>query len=621
MFWKIVAATFWSAWRRMEVYCIGENTPFAIFKTSREQRKSLPVSIPTSVPRMSLSTTPIDPVLLNDGGTHFRSFEEIQYLSRQVYHAPPMPLAALNASGPISTVEDFTARQWMKYIDRQPLDVDPTFAVAPQSEYYGSAELLDGQILHRSSAANVLRIFRNRATGRPYTLACHEFTFHLAAPNDPQKAWQLELCYPSDARMKEAMAGMAPADALEWGEVMFPKHATKERPPLLPLFKRAKVDLVSTNWADRRQETYWIQELPENMFRMHAVRENESMNKRSATVNPTLVSRPTVIKSEEKAGLDTVVDAQKSLEDESFEHDQEQFVLRLERGSSCLTDSNGSLPDLEDADSSSDMGTCPYCFDRQHVSALECPLQGISEVMAYQLNRMTYPERQGTYACQNYSQYFTNAPLVISSALLIKWLESSSSDILLLPDQSPAVLRRAFEEFIKQNKDADEEKKSSVDPRIAIDRTSAPPPVFRAGNLSAAACVVPPAFSRRGRVVTREAWLSSSPSPHGSTDESFESVKLSCDAPPDDSTTLESTRWSPIISQWSVGVPYYICNLAWITEPFNNRIHEITGNDFFDSDINSSAYSAASSSASSSSGMEDSVVDPLQKVPQYNPPL
>jgi hypothetical protein len=73
---------------------------------------------------------------------------------------------------------------------------------------------------------------------------------------------------------------------------------------------------------------------------MHAVHENESMNERLATV---LVSRLTVIKSEEKAGLETVVEVQKSLKDKFLEHDQDQFVLHLERGSSCLTDSDGSL--------------------------------------------------------------------------------------------------------------------------------------------------------------------------------------------------------------------------------------------------------------------------------------
>jgi hypothetical protein len=156
----------------------------------------------------------------------------------------------------------------------------------------------------------------------------------------------------------------------------------KERSLMFPLFKRAKVDLVSKNWADRKQGTYQNQELPENMFCMHAVHENESMNERTAAINPALVSRPTGIKSEADAGLDTVADAQKSLEGKSSEREQDQFVLRLECDRSCLTDSDGNLPDQEDAGSSSDMGTCPYCFDHQHVSALECPLQGISEAMA-----------------------------------------------------------------------------------------------------------------------------------------------------------------------------------------------------------------------------------------------
>jgi hypothetical protein len=63
-----------------------------------------------------------------------------------------------------------------------------------------------------------------------------------------------------------------------------------------------------------------------------------------------------------------------------------------------------------------------------------------------------------------------------------------------------------------------------------------------------------------------------------------------------------------------------MCNLARITESFTTRIHEITGNNPSESDISSSAYSAVSSSASTSSGTEDSVADPLQKIPQYNPP-
>jgi hypothetical protein len=113
---------------------------------------------------------------------------------------------------------------------------------------------------------------------------------------------------------------------------------------------------------------------------------------------------------------------------------------------------------------------------------------------------MTHSERQGAYACPNHLQCYINVPFLTPPAVLIKWLESRSSDILLLPEQSPAALQCVFEEFVKQNQDDEEDKenKPPVDPRIAIDRTSALPSVFQAGNLSAATCVVPPTFSRRG---------------------------------------------------------------------------------------------------------------------------
>jgi hypothetical protein len=146
--------------------------------------------------------------------------------------------------------------------------------------------------------------------------------------------------------MKAAMACMAPVDALEQGEVMFPKHAMKERPPMFPLCKWVKVDLVSKDWKEWGRNTYWIQELPENMFRVHAVCENEAINERPGTVNPVLILRPTEIKSEGKVDLDVFADVQEHLKDESPEQDQEQFVLRLERGSLSPTDSNSSMPEL-----------------------------------------------------------------------------------------------------------------------------------------------------------------------------------------------------------------------------------------------------------------------------------
>jgi hypothetical protein len=76
-----------------------------------------------------------------------------------------MPVVALSAGGPVATIAEAVSRQWQKYAEHQPVDVDPTFSAAPQSEYYGHVVLPNGQILHRSSAANVFRIFRNRETG------------------------------------------------------------------------------------------------------------------------------------------------------------------------------------------------------------------------------------------------------------------------------------------------------------------------------------------------------------------------------------------------------------------------------------------------------------------------
>jgi hypothetical protein len=138
------------------------------------------------------STTPPQPGL-----------EDIQYLIRVPPGDPPMPVVALSAGGPVATIAEAVSRQWQKYAEHQPVDVDPTFSAAPQSEYYGHVVLPNGQILHRSSAANVFRIFRNRETGAPFTMSCHEFTFHLTTPDDPQGVWDLELCYPEASRLRQ----------------------------------------------------------------------------------------------------------------------------------------------------------------------------------------------------------------------------------------------------------------------------------------------------------------------------------------------------------------------------------------------------------------------------------
>ncbi|KAJ7018497.1 hypothetical protein C8F04DRAFT_1327408 [Mycena alexandri] len=167
--------------------------------------------------------------------------EQFQYLSRQTYSEPPVPVVRINNSGPIDTVEDAVARQWKKIATNQPIDVDPTFSAAPQSEYYGSVTLPNGQELHRSSAQNVFRVFRNRETGLPYTLSCHEFSFHLTTPRNPHQTWNLELVYPNNTRLFDAMKTMSPLDADD--DVGFPVHATQQSPPLVPMAQRLRLPM------------------------------------------------------------------------------------------------------------------------------------------------------------------------------------------------------------------------------------------------------------------------------------------------------------------------------------------------------------------------------------------
>ncbi|KAJ7905816.1 hypothetical protein B0H14DRAFT_2554251 [Mycena olivaceomarginata] len=147
-----------------------------------------------------------------------------------------MPVALLNAGGPIATLEEYVHRQWQRYAAGAPLDVEPTFSAAPQSEYYGSVILPNGQRLHRSAGFNVFRIFRDHGTGQPFTMSCHEFTFHVSTPDDPQRIWDLELCYPSDERLSAAMATLPSIEGQE--PLSYPVHATKQAPPMIPLGHR-----------------------------------------------------------------------------------------------------------------------------------------------------------------------------------------------------------------------------------------------------------------------------------------------------------------------------------------------------------------------------------------------
>ncbi|KAF8131337.1 hypothetical protein K438DRAFT_1998937 [Mycena galopus ATCC 62051] len=149
---------------------------------------------------MALSRPVAEPMLLRDNRQGpFGPPEEIQYLQRQHIGAPPMPVASLNTTGPIAAMGDVVARQWLDYHEHRPLQVRPTISVSPNAEYFGRRVLANGQEVHRSLATNVLRVFPAGDSGPPYTIACHEFTVHLAAPTSPLEAWRLECPYPAEA--------------------------------------------------------------------------------------------------------------------------------------------------------------------------------------------------------------------------------------------------------------------------------------------------------------------------------------------------------------------------------------------------------------------------------------
>ncbi|KAF8170611.1 hypothetical protein K438DRAFT_2059862 [Mycena galopus ATCC 62051] len=178
-------------------------------------------------------------------------FQEIQYLSRSQSASPPLSAVALNASGPVVTIVDAVTQQWQGLNNDQPLVANPTFVAAPNAVYDGEVQLPSGQVLHRSTALNAFHVIRNGETGLPVTMSCHKFTFHLAAPSDPQQVWELEVPYPTNERLQQAMTTMS-LDAHE--ELSYPTCATKEAPPMMPLEQRIRLNKVDS--SDIENEAY-----------------------------------------------------------------------------------------------------------------------------------------------------------------------------------------------------------------------------------------------------------------------------------------------------------------------------------------------------------------------------
>ncbi|KAF8146052.1 hypothetical protein K438DRAFT_1991221 [Mycena galopus ATCC 62051] len=312
--------------------------------------------------------------------------QEIQYLSRSQFASPPLSAVALNASGPVATIVDAVTQQWQGLHDDQPLVANPTFVAAPNAIYHGEVQLPSGQILHRSTALNAFRVIRNGETGLPVTMSCHEFTFHLAAPDNLQQVWELEAPYPTDERLQQAMATMSP-EALE--ELGYPTRATKEAPPMMPMEQRVRLNQVDSSDTENGNGTH----LPLPQFSRDGAAPAEDVIAQPVTAVSPLVLGITI-----DAGLMRVASDVGEIErptTPSFgkegrqlaQHELAREIHRRAKSSLRLdgdelfdsdsdTDSMPALESVSSSDESSlfsvDLGLCNLCFEPHH--AATCPL-------------------------------------------------------------------------------------------------------------------------------------------------------------------------------------------------------------------------------------------------------
>ncbi|KAJ7905741.1 hypothetical protein B0H14DRAFT_2554196 [Mycena olivaceomarginata] len=282
------------------------------------------------------------------------ALEDVQYLIRVPPGDPPMPVVALSASGPVATIAE---------------------ALPPQSEYYGHVVLPNGQTLHRSSAANVFRIFRNRETGAPFTMSCHEFTLHITTPDDPQVIWDFELCYPEAGRLRQAMATLVPLAAPDAG---FLVHAAKDPPPMLPLHQRltlnqdAPFDRASAQevMAEKRTMVAPEEILGNTGLPLAYLSELAPFT--------ALILGPHGIRYETTMARDIHQRAQESLRldgDELFPSGSDSNSMP------DLVSMYSSSSDSDDGIQALEQGLCNLCLERQHTSALDCSLFGIERAV------------------------------------------------------------------------------------------------------------------------------------------------------------------------------------------------------------------------------------------------
>ncbi|KAJ7074936.1 hypothetical protein B0H15DRAFT_806523, partial [Mycena belliarum] len=497
-------------------------------------------------------------------------YEPVQYLSRKILGLPLPPVIVQHSENPTEIIDAAVARQWVKYHTKEPYDVRPTFSAAPQSEYYGTATLDDGQLVHKSAAKNAYRAFYDQRTGKFFAFPCHEVTWSFQAASGMDRAWPRELFYPSEARLSEAMRGMLPSPSGNPAEAaIFPAHSMPHAPPLPSIEERLRAPYAVRKFG-----------IPKTSTHLRDVWQNATGREDIDALISNFIERhklPTAVPPSPTTSLDT------PLTDEVIRDIEVRVAAALEPndtegGLSSFTIDLGVAPGEtigptsapSENDSEEDAGpyprSCAYCAGPQHRVARDCPLWAADVIATVPLTKDAAAPSNAMAAGDPSPAGLQNALDQLMGRTIDELLHDPPpfpvSDIAPLrdvlraaPNSDEAVrrLKLVLARHYTEERDLqevanavltfppdDESDSGGSMPDLEEIRPSPPRVLF--DLRSWAARVETPALNhQRGSVVTRDRWssssASSSPEPPPTSEESFR---------------IPAVRLSPVLSEWSV---------------------------------------------------------------------
>ncbi|KAF8209293.1 hypothetical protein K438DRAFT_2062281 [Mycena galopus ATCC 62051] len=501
-----------------------------------------------------------------------------QYLSRSHFPHGPMPAVALNTQGPVAAVVEAVSRAWQQIDRREPMALSPTSSSSLQSVYYGQTALPDGQVLHRSASMNTFRVFQDQDTGLPVTMTGHEFTFHLACPEDQRTLWNLEAPYPTDAQIQDVMRRFVPPMVGGAIALSFSMHGTEETPLMLPIEARLRLDKGPAGRGSAAD-----------------VLRNKLTTVSPDQLNTTNLAKlphglampmPRGLMGSEREAHRAIADFEEQLyrrASKKLRLDNDIFeTYRVEENEDAsTTDTESGMPELvsmtsggERASTSIDGGLCDLCLASQHESELACPVFGASideedRGMGHLLNVLTGDVeataegagRRVSLNTDNEGRHVAGAGArearyIPNGSALTRGEEGFRS----LVDAAVDARRSLAESTVGCDEGAGRKESRSIVQEDA-DQTGSGhsddgSPVLRrrmSAPLSYTDRIALPTFSKRGRVVTRDHWSSSPASLPGRPLHSITDNKHT--VPAERIETLAPNEWSPAASEEAWGWP------------------------------------------------------------------